>query len=68
MGFGVVIVRLRHFQAPRITHPGVGWKLGVIFSSVGLVTVVLSTWHYFAIRHAIDEDLYEPGDRACNFV
>lgn len=63
MGFGVVIVRLRHFQAPRLNHPGVGWKLGLIFSGVGLITVVLSTWHYFAIRHAIDEDLYEPGDR-----
>ena len=63
MGFGVVIVRLRHFQVPQLPHPGNGWKLGLIFSSVGLVTVLLSTWHYFAIRHAIDKDIYEPGDR-----
>ena len=63
MGFGVVIVRLRYFQAPQLPHPGNGWKLGLIFSCVGLVTVLLSTWHYFAIRHAIDEDTYEPGDR-----
>lgn len=63
MGFGVVIVRLRHFQVPSLPHPGNGWKLGLIFSGVGLVTVVLSTWHYFAIRYAIDEDIYQPGDR-----
>lgn len=63
MGFGVVIVRLRYFQAPQLPYPGNGWKLGLIFSSVGLVTVLLSTWHYFAIRRAIDEDVYEPGDR-----
>ncbi len=63
MGFGVVIVRLRHFQVPSLPPPGNGWKLGLIFSSVGLVTVVLSTWHYFAIRYAIDEDIYTPGDR-----
>lgn len=63
MGFGVVIVRLRHFQVPLLPHPGNGWKLGLMFSSVGLVTVVLSTWHYFAIRYAIDEDIYQPGDR-----
>lgn len=63
MGFGVVIVRLRHFQVPLSPHPGNGWKLGLMFSSVGLVTVVLSTWHYFAIRYAIDEDIYTPGDR-----
>jgi putative membrane protein len=63
MGFGVVIVRLRHLQPPLVPHPGTGWKLGLLFSVVGLVTVLLSTWHYFSVRDAIDEDTYEPSDR-----
>ena len=63
MGFGVVIVRLRHFQPPLIPHPGTGWKLGLLFSLVGLLTVLLSTQHYFAVRHDIDEYTYEPSDR-----
>jgi putative membrane protein len=63
MGFGVVIVRLRFFKPPATTTPGNGWKLGLIFSLVGLATVILSTYHYFAVRRDIDEDTYEPPDR-----
>ncbi len=63
MGFGVVIVRLRAFHPPLLPHPGNGWKLGLVFSLIGLVTVLLSTQHYFAVRWDIDEDTYEPGDR-----
>lgn len=63
MGFGVVIVRLRAFHPPLLPHPGTGWKLGLVFSLVGLVTVLLSTGHYFAVRRDIDEDTYEPADR-----
>lgn len=63
MGFGVVIVRLRHFQPPLVPHPGTGWKLGLLFSFVGLLTVLLSTQHYFAVRYDIEEDTYEPPDR-----
>jgi putative membrane protein len=62
MGFGVVIVRLRAFQIPLATTPGNGWKLGLIFSIVGLATVLFSTQHYFASRYAIDTDTYEPAD------
>ncbi|MDZ7958754.1 MAG: DUF202 domain-containing protein [Aulosira sp. DedQUE10] len=63
LGFGVVIVRLRAFQVPLLPHPGTGWKLGLVFSLVGLVTVWLSTGHYFAVRRDIEEDTYEPTDR-----
>lgn len=63
MGFGVVIVRLRHLPTAQLPSSGNGWKLGLIFSLVGLVTVLLSTLHYFAIRRAIDQDIYEPADR-----
>jgi putative membrane protein len=63
LGFGVVIVRLRAFQVPLIPRPGNGWKLGLVFSLVGLITVWLSTSHYFAVRRDIEEDTYEPTDR-----
>ncbi|MBD2180944.1 DUF202 domain-containing protein [Planktothrix sp. FACHB-1355] len=63
MGFGVVIVRLRAFHPPMLPYPGNGWKLGLLFSVVGLLTVLLSTQHYFAVRRDIEEDTYEPADR-----
>lgn len=63
MGFGVVIIRIRAFHPPEVPRPGYGWKLGLLFSSMGLLTVLLSTQHYFAVRHDIDEDTYEPADR-----
>jgi len=63
MGFGVLIARLRMFQPPEVHSPGNGWKLGLLFSVIGLLTVLLSTQHYFAVRYDIDEDTYEPADR-----
>ncbi|MBV8883855.1 MAG: DUF202 domain-containing protein [Chroococcidiopsidaceae cyanobacterium CP_BM_RX_35] len=60
MGFGVVIVRLRYLLPPQIPRTGQGWRLGLLFSLVGLLTVLLSTVHYFSIRRAIDENTYEP--------
>lgn len=43
MGFGVVIVRLRIFNALLTPYPGNGWKLALVFSLIGLVTVLFST-------------------------
>lgn len=63
MGFGVVIVRLRQFHIPQIHRPGTGWRLGLLFSMVGLMTVFLSTLYYFLIRYDIDEGTYEPSTR-----
>lgn len=63
MGFGVVIVRLRAFHPPLVPTPGNGWKLGLLFSVVGLLTVLFSTKHYFSVRDEIDYDTYEPTDR-----
>ncbi len=63
MGFGVVIVRQRLLKPPTTNTTGSSWKLGLIFSLVGLATVILSTYHYFAVRQDIDEDNYEPADR-----
>lgn len=63
MGFGVVIVRLRLFNPPLQPHLGIGWKLGLLFSLVSLVTVLFATQHYLAVRHDIDEDIYKSGAR-----
>jgi putative membrane protein len=64
MGFGVLIVRLRLLKPPLAPQlPGNGWKLGLAFAIVGLLTVLLSTQHYFTIRDDIEEDTYEPPDR-----
>ena len=63
MGFGVVIIRLRALKPPLSPEPGNGWKLGLAFAIAGLLTVLLTTQHYFAVRYDIDEDVYEPPDR-----
>jgi putative membrane protein len=63
MGFGIVIVRMRMFQPPMMPSTGMSWKLGLAFAVVGLLTVWLSTQHYFGVRRDIDEDTYEPADR-----
>ncbi len=61
MGFGVVIVRLRYLIPPQIPRTRQSWTLGLVLAVVGLLTVLLSTLHYFAICRAIDEDTYEPA-------
>ena len=61
-GFGIVIARLRMLQ-PIIQTSGNGWKLGLTFCLMGILTVILCTQHYFAIRRDIDSDNYEPPDR-----
>lgn len=64
MGFGVLIVRLRILRPPLAPQPpGTGWKLGLAFALVGLLTVVFSTQHYLVVRRDIDNDDYEPADR-----
>ncbi len=63
MGFGVVIMRLRAFSPPNLPHTGYSGKLGLLFSAVGLVTVLLSTGQYFAVCRDIEEDTYQPGSR-----
>ena len=64
MGFGVLIVRLRILRPPMAPQPpGNGWKLGLAFSVVGLLMVLLSTQHYFGIRNGIEADTYSPPDR-----
>lgn len=64
MGFGVLIVRMRILHPPLAAQPpGNGWKLGLAFAIVGLLSVILSAQHYFVVRNDIEEDTYEPPDR-----
>lgn len=64
MGFGVLIVRLRLLRPPLAPQPpGNGWRLGLGFGIVGLLTVLLSVQHYFTVRNDIEADTYEPPDR-----
>ncbi|WP_243110067.1 DUF202 domain-containing protein, partial [Clostridium sp. E02] len=46
IGFGVLIARLRYLVSPDVPGTGQGWLVGLGLSSIGLITVLLSTWHY----------------------
>jgi putative membrane protein len=63
LGVGVIVVRLRILRPPMLPAPGNGWRLGLAFSVIGMLTVWLSTHHYFAVRHDIDTDTFDPPDR-----
>lgn len=64
LGFGVLIVRIRMLRPPLAPHaPGLGWKLGLAFSIVGLLMLALASLHYFGVRNDIEDDNYEPPDR-----
>lgn len=61
-GFAVLIVRFRVVQIPIQHRHGTSWKLGLVFSLVGLATVLISTGKYFIVRRQINEHTYEPSD------
>lgn len=63
MGFGVVIVRLRYLLPVSLRGHTHGWELGLMFTLVGLLTVALSTFHYFAVGRAIESETYAPSGR-----
>lgn len=63
IGFGVLIARLRYLILPDVPGTGHGWALGMMLACIGLLTVLLSTWHYFSVQRAIDSDTYEPNSR-----
>jgi putative membrane protein len=64
LGFGVLIVRIRLLRPPLAPQPpGNGWRLGLAFTLVGLLMLVLSAFHYFGVRNDIEDDTYDPPDR-----
>ncbi|WP_084555236.1 YidH family protein [[Phormidium ambiguum] IAM M-71] len=62
VGFGLITVRLQLFQSP-VYGSEITWELGLILSLVGLITVLLSSLHFFAVRRDIDADFYQPAGR-----
>lgn len=60
IGLGVVIARLRYLLPAHSGH-GYSWKLGLVFSLVGLLTVFLSTWQYFFVLDTIERSVYQPN-------
>jgi len=63
IGFGVLIARLRYLVSPDVPGTGQGWLLGLGLCSIGLSTVLLSTWHYFSVLDSIERNTYEPNSR-----
>lgn len=63
MGFGIVIMRLRYSQIPQFSSLHNSWKLSFVFSLISLVTVLLSTGHYFTVRRAIDSNSRSTSSR-----
>lgn len=67
MGLGVILVRVRSAQSAPVAslmlRAETTWKVGLVLSIIGIVTVFLATQHYFAIRQEIADDDYEPTGR-----
>ncbi|MGP1385577.1 MAG: YidH family protein [Thainema sp.] len=61
VGFGLLIARLRYLVSPGSSGTGHSWLLGLSLCCIGLVTVWLSTWHYFSVLQAIEHHCYEPN-------
>ncbi|MEY3297378.1 MAG: hypothetical protein RLZZ597_638 [Cyanobacteriota bacterium] len=63
IGFGVLIARLRYLVSPDVPGTGQGWLVGLALCCIGLMTVMLSTGHYFSVLDAIETNTYEPNKR-----
>ncbi len=63
IGFGVLIARSRYLVSPQVMGTGQGWLLGLALVLIGLITVLLSTWHYFSVLQAIENSTYQPNNR-----
>lgn len=66
LGFGVLVVRSRSSIIEPLAgasqlHPTREHAIGLGFAIAGLLTVVLATWQYFAVRRAIDSATYQPS-------
>lgn len=58
MGFGVVIAKLRYlFPQNALTPPSAGFihasNIGLLFTIIGLLTVMLSAWRYVVVQQQI---------------
>ena len=63
MGFGYLVAKIRIETAGAPIHSASVVRssvLGVLFALAGIITVVLSTWRYFAVRRMIDTATFRP--------
>jgi putative membrane protein len=60
--YGVVILKLRSSRGDSVFHYGFGWKLGLIFAIIGLLTVLFCTLQYFSVRKSIEEERFYPSE------
>jgi putative membrane protein len=63
MGFGVVIAKLRYLFPPTaLTPPSRGIihasNIGLLFTVIGLLTVMLSAWRYIVVQEQIRQQSY----------
>jgi putative membrane protein len=61
--FGILIAKLRYLLAPNVQGTGYSWLLGITFSFIGLITVLIATLHYFSVMEAIEANIYSPSRR-----
>ena len=64
MGFGVLIAKLRYlFLASALTPPSSGIvhasNIGVLFTVIGLVLVMASSWRYLVVQEQIRHQTYQ---------
>lgn len=62
MGFGYLVAKIRIETAAIPVHQSIirSSTLGVLFALAGIITVILSTWRYFAVRQMIDTATFRP--------
>ncbi len=64
MGFGVVIAKLRYLFAPSALTPPVrgiihAANIGLLFTVLGLLTVIFAAWRYVVVQEQIRQQRYQ---------
>lgn len=65
MAFGFLVARLRFelngHQAASAPYALRAERAGILFVALGLVAVIVATYHYSIVRHQIQNDTYTPS-------
>jgi uncharacterized membrane protein YidH (DUF202 family) len=68
MGFGMVIAKLRYFFPPTaLAPPSRGMlhasNIGLLFTVIGLLTIILAVKHFTSVQLQIREQRYQASNR-----